>query len=185
MRSWSCSSPPSRHIYSPLIVPRHRHRQVHNCAFSAVVQLFQDRSHRNIWRGIGSSTIYRLAPVHPPCRIIFLLNASQPFLFRPLLSSLESCLPFAASGLSKSSAPRCIVHPFFVRTVTFWPQAPPEEAPILCVAPHSTFFDALAVAVMGAPSVVAKAETKSVPFFGSLIRYVMPTPKTGLLVKKS
>ena len=38
---------------------------------------------------------------------------------------------------------------------------------------------------MGAPSVVAKAETKSVPFFGSLIRYVMPTPKTGLLVKKS
>jgi len=62
----------------------------------------------------------------------------------------------------------------------FWPvkvvgtQAPPEEAPILCVAPHSTFFDALAVAVMGAPSVVAKAETKNVPFFGSLIRYTQP-----------
>ena len=30
---------------------------------------------------------------------------------------------------------------------------------------------------MGAPSVVAKAETKNVPFFGSLIRCVMPTPK--------
>ena len=42
---------------------------------------------------------------------------------------------------------------------------------MLCVAPHSTFFDALAVAVMGAPSVVAKAETKHVPFFGSLIRW--------------
>ena len=68
---------------------------------------------------------------------------------------------------------------FFVRTVTFWPQAPPEEAPILCVAPHSTFFDALAVAVMGAPSVVAKAETKNVPFFGSLIRCVMPLQKQG------
>jgi lysophosphatidylcholine acyltransferase/lyso-PAF acetyltransferase len=49
-------------------------------------------------------------------------------------------------------------------------QAAPEEAPILCVAPHSTFFDALAVAVMGAPSVVAKAETRNIPFFGSLIR---------------
>jgi len=62
----------------------------------------------------------------------------------------------------------------------FWPvkvigkQAPSEAAPILCVAPHSTFFDALAVAVMGAPSVVAKAETKNVPFFGSLIRYTQP-----------
>ena len=53
-------------------------------------------------------------------------------------------------------------------------QAAPQAAPILCVAPHSTFFDALAVAVMGAPSVVAKAETKHVPFFGSLIAYTQP-----------
>lgn len=53
-------------------------------------------------------------------------------------------------------------------------QASPEEAPILCVAPHSTFFDALAVCVMGAPSVVAKAETSTVPFWGSLIQYTQP-----------
>jgi len=53
-------------------------------------------------------------------------------------------------------------------------QAASEEAPILCVAPHSTFFDALAVAVMGAPSVVAKAETSSIPFWGSLIQYTQP-----------
>jgi len=53
-------------------------------------------------------------------------------------------------------------------------QADAENAPILCVAPHSTFFDALAVAVMGAPSVVAKAETSSIPFWGSLISYTQP-----------
>jgi len=53
-------------------------------------------------------------------------------------------------------------------------QASAKEAPILCVAPHSTFFDALAVAVMGAPSVVAKAETSSIPFWGSLIKYTQP-----------
>jgi len=53
-------------------------------------------------------------------------------------------------------------------------QASAKDAPILCVAPHSTFFDALAVAVMGAPSVVAKAETSSIPFWGSLISYTQP-----------
>jgi len=53
-------------------------------------------------------------------------------------------------------------------------QANPEDAPILVVAPHSTFFDSLAVCVMGAPSVVAKAETSSIPFWGSLIKYTQP-----------
>ena len=53
-------------------------------------------------------------------------------------------------------------------------QASPREARILTVAPHSTFFDALAVALMGAPSVVAKAETSSIPFWGSLIKYTQP-----------
>lgn len=61
---------------------------------------------------------------------------------------------------------------FNVKTVG--KQASAAEAPILCVAPHSTFFDALAVAVMGAPSVVAKADTSSIPFWGSLIKYTQP-----------
>lgn len=53
-------------------------------------------------------------------------------------------------------------------------QATPDEAPIICVAPHSTFFDSLVVCMMGAPCVVAKAETSSIPFWGSLIRYSQP-----------
>jgi len=53
-------------------------------------------------------------------------------------------------------------------------QASSREAPILVVAPHSTFFDSLAVCVTGGPSVVAKAETSSIPFWGSLIRFTQP-----------
>ncbi|XP_050712719.1 lysophosphatidylcholine acyltransferase 1-like isoform X3 [Eriocheir sinensis] len=53
-------------------------------------------------------------------------------------------------------------------------QAPPKEAPILAVAPHSSYFDALPVVVMGAPSVVAKGEVASVPFFAKYIDYTQP-----------
>jgi len=62
----------------------------------------------------------------------------------------------------------------FHRVKIIGEQASPCDARILAVAPHSTFFDALGVIVMGAPSVVAKAETSSVPFWGCLIRYTQP-----------
>lgn len=59
-------------------------------------------------------------------------------------------------------------------------QAKPEEAPILVVGSHSSFFDAIAVIVMGGPSVVAKEETSHIPFWGSLIRCTQP-----VLVKRT
>lgn len=46
-------------------------------------------------------------------------------------------------------------------------QAHPKDAPILAVAPHSSFFDALPVVVMGAPSVVAKGDLALLPLLGS------------------
>lgn len=46
-------------------------------------------------------------------------------------------------------------------------QASPKEAPIVVVAPHSSFFDSLVAVIFGPPSVVAKAETSCLPFFGS------------------
>ncbi|XP_055710713.1 lysophosphatidylcholine acyltransferase isoform X1 [Phlebotomus papatasi] len=52
--------------------------------------------------------------------------------------------------------------------------APPKKAPILVVAPHSSFFDSLVVVLLGPPAVVAKAETASLPFFGKLINYTQP-----------
>ncbi|XP_064101470.1 lysophosphatidylcholine acyltransferase 1-like isoform X1 [Macrobrachium nipponense] len=53
-------------------------------------------------------------------------------------------------------------------------QAHPRDAPILAVAPHSSYFDALPVVVMGAPSVVAKGEVTQVPFFAKYIDYTQP-----------
>jgi lysophosphatidylcholine acyltransferase/lyso-PAF acetyltransferase len=48
-------------------------------------------------------------------------------------------------------------------------QASAKDAPILAIAPHSTYFDALPVVLMGAPTVVAKGETGRLAFFGSTI----------------
>lgn len=53
-------------------------------------------------------------------------------------------------------------------------QASAKDAPVLALAPHSTYFDALPVVLLGAPSVVAKGETGRLPFFGKLINYTQP-----------
>lgn len=45
--------------------------------------------------------------------------------------------------------------------------APFKEAPIIVLAPHSSFFDSIAVIVFGPFSALAKAETGFLPFFGS------------------
>jgi len=74
----------------------------------------------------------------------------------------------------------CGILRFMFAVIGFWrvtvigEQASPSAAPILAVAPHSTYFDALAVTLMGAPSVVAKAETNALPFWGNLIAYTQP-----------
>lgn len=46
-------------------------------------------------------------------------------------------------------------------------RASSKEAPVLCVAPHSTFFDSIVVILLGPPTIVAKAETSVLPIFGS------------------
>lgn len=47
-------------------------------------------------------------------------------------------------------------------------QATAKEAPVLALAPHSSYFDALPVVYLGAPSIVAKGDTEQIPFFGSM-----------------
>ncbi|KOC64511.1 1-acylglycerophosphocholine O-acyltransferase 1 [Habropoda laboriosa] len=49
-------------------------------------------------------------------------------------------------------------------------KAETKDAPVLALAPHSSFFDALPVVYLGGPSIVAKAETGRIPFFGSRSR---------------
>ena len=46
-------------------------------------------------------------------------------------------------------------------------RASAREAPIITMAPHSSYFDVLPVIVMSAPSVVAKIETSRAAMFGS------------------
>ena len=44
----------------------------------------------------------------------------------------------------------------------------PEEAPILAVAPHSSFIDALALAVICISSPISRKENESIPLVGGL-----------------
>uniref|UniRef100_A0A2M3Z5R6 Uncharacterized protein n=1 Tax=Anopheles braziliensis TaxID=58242 RepID=A0A2M3Z5R6_9DIPT len=46
-------------------------------------------------------------------------------------------------------------------------RASPKEAPVICVAPHTAFYDSICVVLFGPSAVVAKYETASLPFFGS------------------
>ncbi|XP_074542971.1 lysophosphatidylcholine acyltransferase 1 [Halichoeres trimaculatus] len=52
-------------------------------------------------------------------------------------------------------------------------QATPSEAPILTVAPHSSYFDAIPV-TMTMCSIVTKLESRSIPVWGTLISYIRP-----------
>ncbi|XP_056153941.1 lysophosphatidylcholine acyltransferase 1 [Lampris incognitus] len=52
-------------------------------------------------------------------------------------------------------------------------RAMPSEAPILTLAPHSSYFDAIPV-TMTMGSIVTKLESKSIPVWGTLINYIRP-----------
>ncbi|VDN14518.1 unnamed protein product [Dibothriocephalus latus] len=52
-------------------------------------------------------------------------------------------------------------------------RASPDEAPIIVLAPHSSFFDSLLVVALGLPSVVGKTETANSPI-GCLIKMTQP-----------
>nr|XP_057904033.1 lysophosphatidylcholine acyltransferase 1 [Doryrhamphus excisus]XP_057904034.1 lysophosphatidylcholine acyltransferase 1 [Doryrhamphus excisus] len=52
-------------------------------------------------------------------------------------------------------------------------KAAPSEAPILTVAPHSTYFDAIPVTFTMC-SIVTKLESSSIPVWGTLINYIRP-----------
>ncbi|XP_062845697.1 lysophosphatidylcholine acyltransferase 2 [Trichomycterus rosablanca] len=53
-------------------------------------------------------------------------------------------------------------------------QATSTEAPILTVAPHSSFFDGIACVVSGLPSTVSRSENLLAPVFGRFLRCFQP-----------
>ncbi|KAK7147869.1 hypothetical protein R3I94_010408 [Phoxinus phoxinus] len=52
-------------------------------------------------------------------------------------------------------------------------RALPAEAPILTLGPHSSYFDAMPV-TMTMASIVMKAESKDIPVWGTLIKFIRP-----------
>uniref|UniRef100_A0A8D0G5F5 Lysophosphatidylcholine acyltransferase 2 n=1 Tax=Sphenodon punctatus TaxID=8508 RepID=A0A8D0G5F5_SPHPU len=48
------------------------------------------------------------------------------------------------------------------------------EAPILVVAPHSSFFDGIVCVLAGLPSIVSRAENLSAPLFGTILGSLQP-----------
>ncbi|XP_043937941.1 lysophosphatidylcholine acyltransferase 2 isoform X2 [Protopterus annectens] len=50
----------------------------------------------------------------------------------------------------------------------------PSEAPVLAVAPHSTFFDGIVCIVAGLCSIVSRTENISVPVLGRILRCLQP-----------
>ncbi|XP_066569502.1 lysophosphatidylcholine acyltransferase 2 isoform X2 [Amia ocellicauda] len=49
-----------------------------------------------------------------------------------------------------------------------------DEAPILAVAPHSSFFDGIVTIVAGLPSTVSRSENLATPVFGRFLRCLQP-----------
>lgn len=60
------------------------------------------------------------------------------------------------------------------RVVVKGRQVNSSEAPILAVAPHSTFFDGIVCIVAGLPSTVSRVENLATPIFGRFVRCLQP-----------
>ncbi|KAM3877227.1 lysophosphatidylcholine acyltransferase 2 [Diretmus argenteus] len=60
------------------------------------------------------------------------------------------------------------------RVVVKGDQVSSIEAPILAVAPHSTFFDGIVCIVAGLPSTVSRVENLATPIFGRFVRCLQP-----------
>ncbi|KAM6980136.1 lysophosphatidylcholine acyltransferase 2 [Aplochiton taeniatus] len=60
------------------------------------------------------------------------------------------------------------------RVVVKGKQVGSSEAPILAVAPHSTFFDGIVCIIAGLPSTVSRVENLATPIFGRFVRCLQP-----------
>ncbi|MBN3276534.1 LPCT4 acyltransferase, partial [Polyodon spathula] len=59
----------------------------------------------------------------------------------------------------------------FMRVKVRGRMAPPTEAPILVVAPHSSFLDAVVMVPCGLVTVMSRAENLNIPIVGDLLRF--------------
>ncbi|XP_063925658.1 lysophosphatidylcholine acyltransferase isoform X1 [Zophobas morio] len=69
---------------------------------------------------------------------------------------------------------RCLFTAGGFRLRVIGKQSDRTSAPVVALAPHSSFMDSIAMVYMGGPSIVAKGETASIPFFGKMINFTQP-----------
>ncbi|XP_052232850.1 lysophosphatidylcholine acyltransferase 2-like isoform X1 [Dreissena polymorpha] len=92
-------------------------------------------------------------------------EAKQPLsgwrntLLRPVIVFLSRCVFFAGG---------------FHHVKVKGKRAPVQEAPILAMAPHSSYMDALPVVFLDLTSTVAKSANGEVPVFGTLLAFTQP-----------
>ncbi|OBS72093.1 hypothetical protein A6R68_13330 [Neotoma lepida] len=146
----------------------------------AVANPFMQQTHFSTWRWariILLGTV--LVPVRVSC-IVFL------FIFLwPMATLITINLPTQPTKPMKSWR-KHLMKPvlLFLFRMTFFfagflvkvkgKKATREEAPIFVTAPHSTFFDAIAVIVAGLPSVVSASQNAGIPLAGKCLLSTQP-----------
>ena len=84
--------------------------------------------------------------------------------------------------VSKTGTQVCLRNLLFLYFLYFYPnQVSQSEAPVLIVAPHSTFFDAMAVFWTGLPFIVNREENRRIPFIGKCIEFAQVWTRSFIL----
>ncbi|NP_001153513.1 lysophospholipid acyltransferase LPCAT4 [Xenopus laevis] len=133
---------------------------------------------KGLWQ---NARFYILGPILFPLR--FLLAAVFLFLMWPIAALRVAGLTDKELSCSIRHRRTILHHLIYLlsRTMFFmcgfhWitirgRRAPASEAPILVVAPHSTFFDPIVTVVCDLPSVVSRVENLNIPVIGALLRF--------------
>uniref|UniRef100_A0ABM5EV98 Lysophosphatidylcholine acyltransferase 2 n=1 Tax=Pogona vitticeps TaxID=103695 RepID=A0ABM5EV98_9SAUR len=120
-----------------------------------------------------------LVPLRVTCMLLILLMAWPFALLATFCNSEKEAVPLRGWRRKVS---RCALT-FFGHTLFFvmgfrvkvkGEVASPEEAPILAVAPHSSFFDGITCIVAGMPSIVSRQENLAVPIIGRILYALQP-----------
>ncbi|KAK3508336.1 hypothetical protein QTP70_022082 [Hemibagrus guttatus] len=119
-----------------------------------------------------------LFPVRLLCAAFFMLLA-WPFVFLATMGRTEDAVePLSWWRWLMDLIIKAIMRAMWFSGGFHWVRvkgkpALPSEAPILTMAPHSSYFDAIPV-TMTMASVVMKAESKNIPIWGTLIKFIRP-----------
>ncbi|MBN3290665.1 PCAT2 acyltransferase, partial [Polypterus senegalus] len=121
-----------------------------------------------------------LVPVRVLCMVVLLLLAWPFAAFATLrlptklsaepMKGWRRCLSYVAVSV----AGRIFFYIMGFRIIIKGTRVSSKEAPILAVAPHSSFFDGIVCVIAGLPSTVSRSENLQTPVFGRFLRCLQP-----------